>query len=145
MPRDALIVYGTNVVTDDALGRAIPVVPAGGDVAYEDDGWCTWWPQGRDARPNLFAHCWLAVRDAPPNQARGCWVVIGPAALIDALKPRVTRWWETLAALRADNGAIATGIKNAWRDDRRAGDASPIVGLRHRMAGFLDDDAENAR
>lgn len=145
MPRDALIVYGNPIVTDDALGRPIPVVPAGWDAAYEDNNWCTIWPLGRVARPEVFVHAWLAVRDIAPNQARGCWVVIGPDVFIDALKPRVTRWWETLAALRADNGAIAVGIKDAWRDERRPGDSGERVRLLTRIAGFQDDDAETGR
>lgn len=63
---------------------------------------------------------------------------VGPAAIIDALKPRVTRWWETLGALRADNGVIATAIKAAW-----AGGVGTT--LKARMSGFDDDDAEVAR
>lgn len=137
MPRDTLIVYGPGIITDTEAGP-VPTVPAGWDVVYEDARWCTVWPLGRADRPAVFFHAWLAVRDAAPNQARGCWVCIGPGAIIDALKPRVARWWETLAALRADNTAVAIGIKAAWA-------GGPGTTLRHRMAGFDDDDAETAR
>lgn len=144
MPRNALIVFDANCVTDDAQGNAVPVVPAGWTVQYEHYGWVTLW-RDRLGQPGDFAHAWLAVRDAAPNQARGCWVVIGPSALIDALKPRVTRWWETAAALRADGGAIATSIKAAWRDERRSGDSGERVRLLVRIAGFDDDNAETPR
>lgn len=135
MPRDALIVYGTTIIGDSPEGP-VPVVPAGWDVTCENARWVTLWPLGRVARPDVFAHAWLAVRDTV-DPARGCWVVIGPRALIDALKPRVQRWWERLADLRADNGAIATGIKAQW--------SGGSVALRARMAGFDDDDAEASR
>lgn len=150
MPRDALIAYDPLAVVDSEAGP-IPAVPPTWTVQYENSGWVTMWPLGRETSPGVYAHAWLAVRDTV-DPRRGCWVVIGPRAFIDALKPRVARWWERLADLRADGGVIATSVKAAWRDQRarrangtlvNVGD--PLVGLYPRMVGFDDDDAETAR
>lgn len=114
----------------DEVGQKIPALPAAYSASYEDNGWVT---LRRDDAPGLFAHAWLAC-EAGGN---GAWVIVGPRAWVDAIVALASRAWATLADLRADGGAVAVAVKNAWLARHGAGTVVPV-----RMAGFGDDDAE---
>lgn len=138
MPRSSCLIRRAIV---DTPSGPVPSVPAGWDCIVENGAkWVTIYPRGRVAYPGVFMHAYLAVRIS----SNGCWALFGPKAWLDAIRAQVTNSWDNLPALRADNGAVATAIKNAWVDDRPPGDSSSIVGVRRRMAGFLSDDGETS-
>jgi hypothetical protein len=124
-----------------------PLIPAGWDRIIESDRWCTIYPLGRVARPDIFFHARLVLRDVT-TPTRALFVCTGPRVVLDALAARIaadalpwTRTWLTLSALRADNTAAAIAIRNAWPDERPGG-VGTLVAHWRRMAGFYDEDAD---
>jgi len=72
-------------------------------------------------------------------------VLFGPRVALDKIAALVTNSWPSVAALRADTGAVAQQVKAVWIDERNEAQISngnPVVAIRSRMAGFLDDDGE---
>ena len=139
MPRSNIfVVRGYNTI----LGQKTPKVPATWTVIPESSGWCTVYPNWPDSR---FIHC----RCCAVSGANAFFALFGPRAWLDQIAALVTYSWPSIAALRADNGTVATQIKAAWLDDRQkdqngtiVNGLEPIQKLRQRMAGFADDDGE---
>lgn len=141
MARSYLIVQRAVV---DTVAGAIPQLPAGWDCLVESNGWVSIWPLGRVNRPDVFLSAWLAVRIS--NQ--GCWVLLGNSTYLTQIQALVANSWASVAALRADNGATATAIKNAWVDERQKDangnvidTSAPIVYLRRNICGFYGETA----
>lgn len=132
----------------DAVQDA-PLVPASWDRQPCSNRWCVIYPNGRGG---VFFHARLIAR-ASGNPGRALFVCTGAAGVLTALANQIaadglpwTQAWASLAALRADGGALATAIKAAWPDERpRDGSGNPVgtlVALWARMAGALAEDAE---
>lgn len=140
MPRSNLfVVRGYNT----ARGQKVPKVPAGWTVIPESGEWSTLYPNYPDSR---FIH----ARCCAVSGANALFALFGPRAWLDQIAAIVTYSWPSIAALRADNGTVATQIKAAWLDDRLRDQngtlingSEPVQMLRHRMAGFSDDDGES--
>lgn len=126
MRRSAAVVVRPVVVVD---GQKTPAVPPTWRVVPECDGWTTLYPNPE--RVDLFVHAWLAC-----ETTAGAFVIFGPRALVDAIVAAASRSWTSLAALRADNGAVATAVKTAWLA-RWGGAVLPF-----RVAGYDEDDGE---
>lgn len=124
-----------------------PLIPTAWDHVEESDRWSTVYPLGRLARPGVFFHARLVLRDGT-TPTRALFVCTGARVVLDHLAARIasdalawTRTWLTLADLRADGGAVAVAIRNAWPDERPEG-AGALVAHWRRMAGFGGEDAE---
>lgn len=129
----------------DAEGNTIPVVPSSWDLGIEASGWISVYPLGREARPDIWFFARLMASDA----GEGAFIAVGPAAVIRELTTRVSQSW-TIADLRADNGAVATAIKAAWKDERPRDElgnvvaGSELVTLYGSPAGYgAHDDLES--
>lgn len=117
-----------------------PKVPAGWEVIPEADGVASIYTNGR---PGIFVHS-VCLLVSGPN---ALFALFGPRLAIDRIGAISTNTWESIAALRADNGAVATQIKSAWIDTRTQAQVSagvPVVSVCKRVSGFQADDAESA-
>lgn len=137
----------------------IPVVPWSWEVTVQDNRWSTVYPQGRS--DGKCFHARLIARDgSQPNRA--VFVCTGKRNQLDKFATKIandalawTMTWDTLGALRADNGATATSVKGKWVDERPHALSGPInapvdsgpvgnlVGLYARVAGELNEDGES--
>ncbi len=143
--RGTLICY---VRANDTLDQ--PLVPASWDVIPEDSRWCSVYPLGREARPDIYFHCRLMVRRTATTPDRGLFVCVGTPAVLQHLADRIaadglafTLTWPSLAALRADATPAVVTLRSEYPDERPTGDAGTVVRLFARMAGWLDDDGES--
>ena len=135
MPRSNLLVVRQWVQTGPVK---TPRVPAGWDVVPECFGFASLYPNGRGG---IVVHSLCAA----VSGANGLFVLFGPRAALDKIAAIVANSWPSVANLRADTGAVAQQVKAAWPDDRSEAQISngdPVVAIRSRMAGFLDDDGE---
>lgn len=134
-----------------------PLVPGSWAITQEASRWASVYPLGR---PGPVCHAKLIARTSG-NPTRAMFVVTGAPAVLQYVADLIaadalpwTRTWASLAALRADVGAVAVGIRAAWPDERRRAWSGPpgalidggplgtLVALHFRMAGFDDDDGE---
>lgn len=106
------LIFLRDIATDDE-GRTVPVVPATWTVLPEAGDWYSLWPLGREERPDVFFHAWLALNDG----IRGVFAVIASDAILRALRDSSARTW-TLRELRDDDSTAAQQIKAAWVDER---------------------------
>jgi hypothetical protein len=119
-----------------------PLIPPSWEITEEADGWFSVYPLGRENK-DIFLH--FRHMMSHPTLPRAVYVCFAPQHVVDRLAQRIsddglswTRTWGDLAELRADNTAVATSIKQAWRD--RAEDMS--LACSGRMAGYGQDDGE---
>jgi len=130
------------------------LTPASWEAIAEDAGWSTVYPLGRDgaseiggqsrAHRDVYFHARLMV--AHPSLPRGLYVCVGHPWVLSRLADAIaadglawTRTWSSLAALRSDVSALAAELRASWPAEHIEGGG---VRLRARMAGHLDDDAE---
>lgn len=137
MPRSNLLVVRQWVQSGPVK---TPRVPAGWTVIPECSGFASLYPNGR---PGAVIHSVCAA----VSGANGLFVLFGPRVALDKIAALVTNSWPSVAALRADTGAVAQQVKAVWIDERNEAQVAanaPLVALRSRMAGFLVDDGEAA-
>ena len=135
MPRSNLLVVRQWVQSGPVK---TPRVPAGWTVIPECSGFSSLYPNGR---PGAVIHSVCAA----VSGANGLFVLFGPRVALDKIAALVTNSWPSVAALRADTGAVAQQVKAVWIDERNEAQISngnPVVAIRSRMAGFADDDGE---
>lgn len=122
-----------NTVTSSIEGfedRYVPQVPQSWGIILQSGDWVTLYPNG--ISPNEpFLHAKLMVLSG----SVGAWVVAGESTVLRALRDSSVRTW-SLRELREDDRAVATAIKEAWRDERASGSLDSRVGLYSTMAGF---------
>jgi len=141
----AFVRANTAVDPIGGLVADVPIVPGTWDVVVESNRWSSIYPLGRVGGPCFFARL-IARQSGQPGRAM--FVCIGPAVMLTRLANQIasdglgfTQTWANLAALRADGGAVALGIKAAWPDERPGG-AGTLVALWARMAGLDSEDGE---
>lgn len=124
----------------------VPVVPGTWDLVQESNRWSSIYPLGRADGRCFYARL-IARQSGQPTHA--LFACVGPAAMLTRLANQIaadglgfTQTWPTLAALRADGGAVALGIKAAWPDERPGG-VGTLVALWARMEGFDAEDGES--
>ncbi len=138
-----------------------PLIPGSWDVTQEANRWCTIYPLGRVARPDVSFHCRLMIRRSGFTPHRALFVCVGLPTVLQHLADRIaadglafTRTWASLAAFRADAVAAIVTLRSEFPDERPhlwtgppgalvdGGPIGTLVALHSRMAGFGDDDGE---
>lgn len=140
MPRDSILVVRPTVQLDSGTPDApstvtAPNVPAGWiDYQVEVNGWITYWPRGRVAKPKTFVQV-LLVADGLAS-GRACFFFQGPTNILDNIAGTSFRDWPGCPAMRADALTVAVNVRGNWYDQAHIGFVT------QRVAGHGDTNGE---
>jgi hypothetical protein len=134
--------FGIIVLRNLNTGTLAPNLPNGYEAIKQDANWFTLYSDGVSNPDSMVFHAHLEVQ----RNAQGVYSVFATdqqsARVLYNFAQNSTNAW-TLRELRADGGAAATQIKNAWRASGSVISGTNIPYVAHTMWGFsFNDDAE---